>query len=153
MKNHLNLADPIGDPCHTCGSKSTRRVAAKVYCDLCCDGIVDDIAARIAMRNPEGGGRPGAPAAGHGPGHAWLTCIACGAEWVERPWTDCLWCDRSEKSRCDRQRLLLLHPELPDRDDDRRGLAIKAWAERLAVAVDAGQVTEHEGRGALGRQR
>lgn len=104
-----------------------------------------------------------------------LTCDACGATWCGEVGMGCEWCERRERQLVEDQRAMLLHPHWlqtsagdPRYDelsaDDRavwdrtRGQArgedsIQAWERRLARAVEAGIVTEHEARRGINRMR
>lgn len=89
-----------------------------------------------------------------GNGFADLRCDvrACAATWVGEPGEACGWCIRWLELANETQRKVLLRPDLPAGDDeDRRERATLAWVDRLAAAVKAGIVTEHEALKAVRR--
>ncbi len=90
-------------------------------------------------------------------GHRWadLRCDQCGATWVGVIGEPCWWCRRSYEITLEHQaELVLTPPDLdPDLNDAARTAALEAWAERLAVAVKAGVISEGEARGAMKREK
>lgn len=88
----------------------------------------------------------------YGPGWMHLECDRCTASWVGHDGDPCGWCDRQQALLIEMQRELLLNPDLPDRDDERRSRAEIAWAERLGRAVSVGVVTRGEAEKALHRE-
>jgi hypothetical protein len=77
-----------------------------------------------------------------GDGWADLVCDRCGAGWTGIIGEECWWCWRAlERMRQWQAELTLTPPEI-DADDERYVGAMEAWAERLAVAVDAEIITE-----------
>ena len=68
-------------------------------------------------------------------------------------WEQCPYCiDRDERMR-NRQRRLLLRPELPDRDDNARPGALEAWGDRLAHGISTGVVTAADADAAWEREQ
>lgn len=85
-------------------------------------------------------------------GYADCVCARCLASAVTLPLSSCWWCVTNAERARQHQRELLLRPELPDADDERRPVALEGWAGRLARGVSAGLLTEHDARRALARE-
>lgn len=88
-----------------------------------------------------------------GPDWAELACDQCPATWVGPIGEPCRWC----AAALDRQRLwqhdLALEPPDVERDAADYTARMKGWAERLAIAVRSGIVTEAEARRAWEREQ
>jgi hypothetical protein len=77
-----------------------------------------------------------------GPGWADLQCDRCDATWTGPLGEDCAWCANAlERMVTWQAELTLIAPDI-DPADERYDGAMEAWAERLAVAVDAEIITE-----------
>lgn len=99
-----------------------------------------------------GVGRGTRLAAGHSPDAHYLDCDRCGAGWVGREGEICMWCVDRHASMRRGQADLVLAPELPDPGDRRRGRALKAWRDRLVVAIEAGTISKDEALKAIERE-
>lgn len=99
----------------------------------------------------DGVGREITPRPDWGPQYRDLECSECAATWVGPLLEPCPYCAGLFERSVAEQKTLVLRPDLPDVGNPRRTTAERAWAERLAVAVQAGTVTEREARYALDR--
>ena len=81
-----------------------------------------------------------------GDDYADLTCDQCGATWTGRIDSPCQWCRRSLELLIEHQRDLLRAMPDVDPDDERYRDALTAWGRRIALAVTADLISEHEGR-------
>jgi hypothetical protein len=127
-------------PCSTCGAPGIRNLGTRGYCG----GHLAEVYRRFS---PEVwklrgiGLQDGARRPDHGPECMELRCVACGATWVGPMLEHCYWCERSHARMLDHQAELVLEPPDTDPDDRNHEDRMRAWAERLARAVDAGLVT------------
>lgn len=131
-----------GETCCRCTELAVRMLGTEAFCAEHLEAVLGPIRERVADRDPFGGhGRQDGPLRPeYGPGWADVRCDRCSATWVGRIGDPCGWCDRSLALLLDMQREVLLHPELPDPDDQRRNAAEVAWAERLGRAVKVGLI-------------
>lgn len=139
-------------PCSTCGSLGVRNLGTRGYCGAHLSDLFRKLDERQFMLRGVGllTGRE-RPEFGHG--FAELECVHCLATWVGVPGDLCLWCEAVLRALQRYQAELVLRPDLPERTDKRRERAVAAWAEgRLAVAVEAGLVTDLEAERALRRE-
>jgi hypothetical protein len=128
-------------PCDTCGKPGYRNVAANGYC-------ADHLAELYAQLDPSvhkviGYGLPDGP---------WQRCVRCGATWDGHIGQACRWCWTEYDSLIRLSKEATLTPPDVDPDDARRPDALRAWAERLAVAVKAELITEQDARTAMQRE-
>jgi len=77
-------------------------------------------------------------------GYTALQCDTCEATWVGPEGEPCEWCRTALEHLQQWQAELTLTPPDHDPDDRNRPDALKAWAQRLAVAVEAGLVTRQQ---------
>ena len=143
--------------CRQCGALPAGCVGTVAYCAVCADAMLaavrDRVESRVSDESGIGAGNPAAPRPDHGAGFADLACNLCGAGWVGLAWEQCPYCiDRDERMR-NRQRRLLLRPELPDRDDNARPGALEAWGDRLAHGISTGVVTAADADAAWEREQ
>lgn len=140
-------------PCSTCGQPGVRNLGARGYCtehliELLASFTIGEsglpsIGMPIGLQRPE-----------FGAGCEDLACVVCGATWVGRAGKACGYCERYNRMMCRWQgEMLLAAAELPAPGDRRRPDALKAWSERLAVAVAAGIVSDWAAEQALVRER
>lgn len=85
----------------------------------------------------------------HGPGWAECECPGCGATAVALVGSACAYCEHTRRRLGAWQADRVLTPPEIDEHDTRRPAAMRAWVERLAVAVRAGIVEEAEARRAI----
>ena len=102
---------------------------------------LDGIARIVGRHRPE-----------YGPNVYDVACDQCDATWCAEPGDPCPWCLRQLELLQEMHRRALLSPDLPDLDDQRRHASMTSWAGRLARAVQAEIVTEHEARAAIQRE-
>ncbi len=88
----------------------------------------------------------------YGEGWANLVCDRCGASWVGLIDERCGWCIRMFELLVDAHRKVMLRPDLPAVGDVGRDRALRAWMDRLAVAVQSDVVTRVEAECALRRE-
>ena len=147
-------ADSVNEPCSQCARPAVRLICALAYCHPCAETLLEPLRARHIANNegPIGIGRQ------HGPlrpdwGEQWadLHCDTCNAGWVGPIGEPCTWCIDRHKVIIDAQRQVILHPDLPKPDDPTRDHALDVWIERLAHAVKAGIINEHQARQATRR--
>lgn len=148
-----------GERCARCPEQAERTLGAEPLCNPCAEQILDPIRMRVdeqARQTSGFGGRgrqTGPRRLDYGPDWALLTCDACESEWVGQIGEPCTWCDFKYAEVLTEQRAVLLHPDLPAPDmGSTRRRAEVAWARRLRTGVDAGIITEAEGRSALERE-
>jgi hypothetical protein len=136
-----------GERC-ACGAEAVRTLCAKACCQACADAILEPTRERVIEREGLDGVviRDGMTRPEHGPGMADCRCVSCGATMVAHVGDPCAYCAVAVEKMTGWQRQMVLDPELPDVADVRYDGACRGWAERLAVAVAAGIVTEHEAR-------
>lgn len=154
--NHSNTTLQPGEPCR-CGEPAIRTIGTIAFCDRCAEVFLGPIRRRVEVREirDESGIGSGSPLGARpdmGPTDYNLECTVCTATWVGEPWELCSWCITRVEAITDAQRAVVLHPDLPPGDDPARVDALKAWAPRLAHAVKAGYITEHEARAAWHRE-
>jgi hypothetical protein len=142
-----------GEVCRDCGDPAERTVGAVALCISCADEILDPIRARVieAATLDGAGYQIGVLRPEFGRHAADLECCSCRASWVGVPGEPCGWCERRRNAAVIEQSELVLRSSLPEPSDARFGAAAAAWAERLAVAVRAGIITEGEARGVFGQ--
>lgn len=83
-------------------------------------------------------------------GPALQTCPACGATWLGE-WPDCRWCADAEANQRRWQAELVLQPPDVDPDDITYDGVMTGWADRLAVAVEAGLIDRRKAEAAWER--
>lgn len=130
--------------CCQCGQPATKTLCAYSYCHTYAEQILAPIRERVITREPSLG--IGIPTGPH------LECDLCGASWVGEAGEECEWCIRWLELANEVQKDRLLHPELPDPDDQHYDPALQAWAKRLAAAISEEIVTTHEATNAWKRQ-
>lgn len=138
-------------PCHACNAPAVRDVAVDSYC-------ADHLAALYATFDPAvfayngRGRRCGTVRPEYGHHAAELECNACGATWVGNPGDPCGYCPRILVAVTEHQADLVLIP--PDVDPDNANAAdiYAKWADRLAVAVEAGLITEGVAKSRLAKE-
>ncbi len=141
--------------CTTCDADATVTLGALSYCSPCREVIRDEIRARVI--GDESGIGWAVLAGRHRPdfgaGAVDAECSRCGATWVADVLGEsCGWCESSVDKLMIWQAEIVLKPPEVDVDDRRRDDAIRGWADRLAVAVEAGTITEHHARQAWDRE-
>lgn len=137
----------------SCGALAHRTIAAVAYCDICADELLDPIRARVlADESGVGIGRQRGPLRPDY-GHRWaeLACTVCDATWTGRIGTPCAYCEHRAVRLVELQRRRILRPELPTVADRHRSDALDAWYGRLARAVRAGIISEHDADDACAR--
>lgn len=77
----------------------------------------------------------------YGPLEYDLTCCCCGASWTGIPGDPCGWCQRAMQIQVAHQADLLLTAPDIDPNDITYEARMSAWAERLAIGIDAGLIT------------
>lgn len=77
----------------------------------------------------------------YGPLEADLRCCCCQATWAGIPGDACGWCQRSRQIQEGHQTDLLLTPPDVDPADATYETRMGAWAERLAVGIEAGLIS------------
>lgn len=91
----------------------------------------------------------------YGPGIALLKCDnePCGATWVDPIDTPCPWClEAIERQKVWQAELTLKPPDVDPADSTYDG-AMRAWRQRLKVAVQAGLITEMKAKNAWDRAK
>lgn len=147
----------LDEPCGRCPAPAVRTLGTTALCATCAEVVLAPIRARALER-----GELVAPFAGRGrslgtrpdsavPGLVNVVCDRCGATWLDWEGAPCPWCERRHRKLLEDQAELVLEP--PDVDPSSTGyeLARRAWAERLARAVQAGVIDEASARAALTR--
>jgi hypothetical protein len=82
-----------------------------------------------------------------------LECSICPAGWTGRIGSWCAYClGRNQRAEFETAELVL-RPGLPERGDQQYAGALKAWAERLARAVESGLIEESAAIAAYERER
>ena len=82
----------------------------------------------------------------YGPSIQELECCNCGATWAGIAGDPCGWCeDALERQRGYQAELLLTPPDVHP-DDATYSDRMAAWAERMAVGIAAGLITEQQAR-------
>jgi len=148
----IDVAGPTIEACTKCDDDAARTVGAVALCDLHADAVLDPIRKRVFKQEGfDGIGIPTAPRPDWGPLFHELECSGCAATWVGPRKTPCPWCAGLYERSVAEQRLILLRPDFPGSDAKNHDAAVKAWAERLAMSVTAGIVTERDARWALDR--
>lgn len=133
-------------PCSTCGADGVRNLGTEGFCST----HLAHLYARLdpAVFRLRGAGLPGRTV---NPDD--LTCPACGATWVGLAGDPCAWCarmlDQMQESAAD----AALDPPDLDANDARYPQALRAWAERLDVAVAAGIVDRATAQRAILRKK
>lgn len=126
-------------PCE-CGEPGVQNLGTKGYCSTHLSELLRSFkpeAFELSGRWVEVGCyRPD-----HGPGYAECECPGCGATAVAVVGSPCAYCEHAKVRMLDWQAQKALTPP-----ESRHSGALEAWAERLAVAVRAGIVTEDEAR-------
>lgn len=75
---------------------------------------------------------------------AWQRCDACGAQWDRQEGDECRWCaDLLQNMQQWHAEQSLQAPDV-DPDDITYDGVMRGWAERLAVAVEAGLITRQK---------
>ena len=99
-----------------------------------------------------GHGYPAGPARTDWPeGYYDLACDTCQASWVGPEGDPCEWCQTSLDHMRLWQAELTLTPPDTDPDDITRPDALKAWQNRLTVAITAGIITNQQAERAWDR--
>ena len=142
----------ICERCNTDGAE--RTLAAQTICDPCWYAFRESILERVILEADMTAAliRDGISRPDHGPGMAHCRCVSCEATLVAVPGEPCPYCDAAFERMRAWQAAKVLHPELPDPADVRHQAAISAWLERLATAVEAEIITQHQARAAWERR-
>lgn len=138
---------PRGPLC-SCGEAADRMLLASYYCRKCAAEVLGPIRARHGW---DGIGRGRAPLFDTA-GDVLVACDQCGATWRGPIGEHCSYCVTALMAMQDAQRSVLLRPDLPDPDDERRPAAMRGWVERLARAVTAGLLERHQAEAAIRRE-
>jgi len=136
--------------CDQCGAPADAPMYRGAICDPCLDELAERVAGRQALRGYGGRVEPTVvepeirerfPAQ-----YVMLRCTSasCNSTWYGPRNERCSACATALEGMQRHQAELVLQPELPDPADVRYGGAVRAWGERLARAVEAGLITEHE---------
>ena len=148
----IDAPAPTIEACTKCDDDATGTVGAVALCDLHLDEVLDPIRKRVFKQEGfDGIGIPTAPRPDWGPLFHDLECSECAATFVGKRKTPCPWCAGLHERSVAEQRVILLRPDLPASHDKHHDTAVKAWAQRLAMSVTAGIVTERDARWALDR--
>lgn len=137
-------------PCSTCGEPGYKNIAAKGYCRR-------HLAELFATFDPAAFGligvgvQAGPMRPDHGPHDAELECVVCEARWVGELLDPCPYCARSVEKMLAWQAQLVLTPPDLEPTDVRYAAAARAWAERLARAVESGLIDAEQARRAWGK--
>lgn len=86
-----------------------------------------------------------------GPRWADLACDQCDATWTGPIGEPCWYCARQRQLMFDYQAEATLTSPDTDPDDINYPKALKAWAERMNTAVEAGIITDRDASGAYRR--
>lgn len=78
-------------------------------------------------------------------------CETCGATWERDEGPECRWCRQAEENQRRWQAELVLEPPNVDPDDITYDGVMTGWAERLAVAVEAGLIDRRKAEAAWKR--
>ncbi len=142
---------PTPWPCSTCGAPGFRNVFTSGYCAAHLGELYKSFSPAV-WKLQGVGVREGTRRPDIGPEYAELRCVACGAGWIGALFERCGWCVEALERTTRWQAQKSLTP--PDVDPDDRSLPARydAWAERLAVAVQAGTLTEQQARAAWDRE-
>jgi hypothetical protein len=134
-----------GRNCARCGSPADRSLAAEWLCHVCFETVMAPIRERVILcEGFDGVGLMDGPV--FGPGAVSLRCNSCSATWIGVPMETCWWCARSlELARKWQARIVLTAPDV-EATDVNYDSRMRAWLERLVVAVDAGLITETDAR-------
>ncbi len=136
-------------PCR-CGAPGTRNLGADGYCGRHLSELVagfkehnfDGIGVGLCHDDPpifDGGA-------------VYLRCNLCPATWLGRVLDRCDWCAHAVlQQRVWQAELVRRVPEV-DRDDVSYENAMRAWGQRLATAVLAGLIDQHQARRAWHRE-
>jgi len=138
-------------PCAKCDDPAVRNLGTQGWCALHLEKLYDTFdPSTFALR---GVGRSSGPLwPEFGPHHAELRCNACAATWVGVPGEACEWCQESLRRMLIWQAEQVLEPPDVDLSDERFTLAIKAWADRLWVAVEAEIIHQRDAERAITRE-
>jgi hypothetical protein len=129
-------------PC-SCGAPGVRNLGTKGYCGAHLAALyrkfpaevwaLDGIGLQAGPRRPD-----------YGPEYVELECCACGAGWIGALLEACPWCAELRARMLEWQAENVLTP--PDVDPAERNYddRMKAWAARLARAVEAELVTREQ---------
>lgn len=131
-------------PCAACGEAGWRNLGAKGFCQRHLAELLatfDPSVFAVGFGVPVGPMRPG-----HGPTACDLECVCCGAEFVGEPLVSCAYCETSLERMIAWQAEIVSTPPDVDPDDWRFPAAMRAWAQRLATAVDAGIIDADRAR-------
>lgn len=141
----LGVGARVVRPCSTCGAPGVLDLGTSGLCTTHASERLRSFDPAVWSMNgrwlQSGRLRPD-----FGPGFADCECPACGATAVALVGSACGYCDLARERLAGWQAALTLAPPEIDRDDRRRAGVLRGWAERLAVAVEAGIVTDDEAR-------
>jgi hypothetical protein len=137
----MNRPDLALWPCSTCGAPGVKNLAAHGYCSEHFADVLRSFDSAVFLAHGIGL-QTGVLRPDWGPTFAELTCVACDASWVGQIGEACGWCARNRELIVRYQADITTTPPDVDRDDRNYGRRMRAWAERLARAVDAGVITE-----------
>lgn len=131
-----------------CPHAAVRTVGSEALCAEHVEQLLAPIRERVFTQpNADGVGKLyGVLRPEYGPLVGDLRCTTCSATWTGRLGELCWWCQRSNEIQREHQAELVLRPPDIDPDDARYDNTMTAWAQRLAVAVRAGLVTEQQAR-------
>lgn len=142
-------------PLCRCGATAVRLIAAVAYCAQCADAILDPIRDRVGTVDGLVGRavRRGADALKFGPSAFHAACDRCEATWVALVEHEpCRWCQARHRLIAVEQAALTLRAPEVDEADRRHPEAMRAWAERLKRAIEAGIVTLEQADAAWRRE-
>jgi hypothetical protein len=130
-------------PCHECGGRGVRNLGTRGYCSAHLSELYSRFDPTV-FRLRGVGLQAGQLRPDYGEHYADLQCCACGATWVGVTGERCWWCQRSHQIMCDYQaELVVRRPEI-DPSDARYQPAMKAWAERMVIAIKAGVIRKED---------
>lgn len=141
-----------GQQCETCSaSGAVRQLGSRYICHECAEVILEPIRDRhfIDECGIGWGRQSGSIRSEYGVRFAELTCGVCAASWVGVIGEPCNYCiERHKRLEADHA-TALLRPGAHSIDTDAK---LKAWAQRLADAVNAGLVDKQRARSAWQRE-
>lgn len=131
--------------CSACGGPGVLNLGTRGYCSSHASELLRGFDPSVWSMNGRwveiGCSRPD-----HGPGYAECECPACGATAVAVVGAPCGYCEWAVRKLSEWQADLVLAPPDVDPADAGYEAAMRAWADRIAVAVEAGIVDERSAR-------
>lgn len=136
--------------CHVCGGPGARDVGTQGYCWAHLAALYET----YETRSLNGIGLPVGPSLvnEYGTNVYSLHCSQCEASWVGFIADPCYWCEKSRQIAIEWQREIVLRPPEMEVDDAARPNALRAWAERMEIQVQAGTITVEEAKNATIRE-